>query len=123
MVVGYLKNNISKIFKWDNIINDNNITNYEKFIKEDLESNYIDINEENKKYLINFLRNKKSLIFSYKKNNEKNLYENYINEKSNINEYKINFVLYNLSNFNESIFNNINDDVIYEIDEELNLVK
>ena len=55
MVVGYLKNNISKIFKWDNIINENNITNYEKFIKEDLESNYIDINEENKKYLIYFI--------------------------------------------------------------------
>ena len=124
MIIGYLKNNISKIFKWDNIQDENNTyVNYEKFIKQELKSNYIEINEENKKYLINFLRNKKSLIFSYKTNNEKNLYENYINEKSNINGYKINFVLYNLSNFNESIFNNINDDGIYEIDEELNLVK
>ena len=119
MVVGYLKNNISKIFKWDNIINENNITNYEKFIKEDLESNYIDINEENKKYLINFLRNKKSLIFSYKTNDEKHLYGNYINEISNITKYKINYVLFNISNFNTSLFNQINENGLYEINEEL----
>ena len=119
MVVGYLKNNISKIFKWDNIINENNITNYEKFIKEDLESNYFDINEENKKYLINFLRNKKSLIFSYKTNDEKHLYGNYINEISNITKYKINYVLFNISNFNTSLFNQINENGLYEINEEL----
>ena len=123
MVVGYLKNNVTKIFKWDNIKNDNNTyINYEKFIKDELKSNYIDINEENKKYLINFLRNKKSLIYSYKKNDEKNLYENYIDEISNITKYKINFVLYNISNFNKSLFNNISEDGLYEIDEELNFI-
>ena len=123
MIVGYLKNNISKIFKWDNIINDNNITNYEKFIKEDLESNYIDINEENKKYLINFLRNKKSLIFSYKTNDEKHLYGNYINEISNITKYKINYVLFNISNFNTSLFNQINENGLYEVNEGLYLIQ
>ena len=123
MIIGYLKNNVTKIFKWDNIKNDNNTyINYEKFIKEELKSNYIDINEENKKYLINFLRNKKSLIYSYKKNDEKNLYENYIDEISNITKYKINFVLYNISNFNKSLFNNISEDGLYEIDEELNFI-
>ena len=123
MIIGYLKNNVTKIFKWDNIKNDNNTyINYEKFIKDELKSNYIDINEENKKYLINFLRNKKSLIYSYKKNDEKNLYENYIDEISNITKYKINFVLYNISNFNKSLFNNISEDGLYEIDEELNFI-
>ena len=124
MIIGYLKNNISKIFKWDNIQDDNNTyINYVKFIKDELKSNYIDINEENKKYLINFLRNKKSLILSYKTNDGKNLYENYIDEISNITEYKINLILYNISNFNKSLFNKINEDGLYEIDEELKFIQ
>ena len=124
IIVGYLRENISKIFKWDNIKDNNNTyINYEKFIKEDLKSNYIDLNEENKKYLINFLRNKKSLIFSYKINEGKNLYENFINEISNVTKNKINYVLYSISNFKENIFNKINEDGLYEIDEELNFIQ
>jgi hypothetical protein len=119
-----LRNNISKIFLWNNKDKDKNnrYYNYEKFINEDLESDYIDINEEKKKYLINFLRNKKNLIFSYITNDEKTMCENYINELKNVTEYKINFVLYNFSNLKENYFEFINESGLYLINENLNLI-
>ena len=124
VIVGYLRNNISKIFLWNNKDKDKNnrYYNYEKFINEDLESDYIDINEEKKKYLINFLRNKNNLIFSYKTNDERMMFENYINELKNITEYKINFVLYNFPNFKENFFEFINESGLYSVNENLNFI-
>ena len=120
-IVGYLRNNNSKIFKWDNKKDENDsYFDYEKFINEDLKSDYIDINDESKKYLINFLRNKINLIFSYETNEEKIEYKNYINQIVNNTEKKINYVLYNFSNFKENTFKFINQSGFYEIDEELN---
>ena len=124
IIVGYLRNNISKIFLWNNKDKDNNYYyNYEKFIKEDLKSDYIDINEENKKYLINFLRNRNNLIFSYKANEEKIKFIDYINNIKNIDEYKkTNFVLYNFSIFEKNVFSYINESGLFEINGELNFI-
>ena len=120
IVVGYLRNNNSKIFKWDNKKDENNrYFNYENFINEDLKSYFIDINGESKNYLINFLRNKFNLIFSYKTNEEKIEHKNYIDQILNNTENKINFVLYNFSNFEGGAFEFINQSGFYEIDEEL----
>jgi len=125
IIVGYLRNNISKIYLWNNKDKDENnrYYNYEKFINEDLESDYIDINEEKKKYLINFLRNKNNLIFSYKTSDERASFENYIHELKNVTEYKINFVLYNFSNLKENYFEFINESGLYSINENLNLIE
>ncbi len=82
--------------------------------------NFLSINYYNRSESIKKKNNKKKKII--KKNDEKNLYENYIDEISNITKYKINFVLYNISNFNKSLFNNISEDGLYEIDEELNFI-
>ena len=122
IIVGYLRNNISKIYLWDNNDKNKKYYNYEKFINEDLKSDYIDINENNKKYLINFLRNKNNLIFSYGTNAEKVEYQNYINEIKNFTKFQINYVLYSFSNFNENIFDSINKSGLYEINGELHLI-
>ena len=72
--------------------------------------------------LINFLRYKNSLLFSYKTNDEKKIYKNYIDEIKYITEYKINFVLYNFLNFMDNKFDFINESGLYEINGELNLI-
>ena len=124
VIVGYLRNNISKIFLWNYKDKDNNnrYFDYEKFIKEDLKSDYIDVNDEHKKYLINFLRSKNNIIFSYQTNDEKSIYIKYINIIKNVTENKINYVLYNFTNFKENIFDSINKSGLYEIDGDLNFI-
>ena len=120
MIVGYLRNNISKIFLWDN--NDYK-NNYEKFIKEELKLEYINLDDKNKKYLINFLRNKTNLIFSYRENEEKTIYQNYINGISNRIKFNMNLVLYNFPNFIDNILSFINESGLYEINGELNFIE
>ena len=120
MIVGYLRNNISKIFLWDN--NDYK-NNYEKFIKDELKLEYINLDDKNKKYLINFLRNKTNLIFSYRENEEKTIYQNYINGISNRIKFNMNLVLYNFPNFIDNILSFINESGLYEINGELNFIE
>ena len=125
IIVGYLRNNNSKIFLWDNEDGiTNNYSSYEEFINEDLKSNYINLNEENKKYLIDFLRIKNSIIFSYETTYEKIEFEKNIDEIINITNNKVysnyNLVLYNFTNFKENIFSFINESGLYETTGELN---
>ena len=120
MIVGYLRNNISKIFLWDN---NNYKNNYEKFIKEELKLEYINLDDKNKKYLINFLRNKTNLIISYRENEEKTIYQNYINGISNRIKFNMNLVLYNFPNFIDNILSFINESGLYEINGELNFIE
>ena len=76
-------------------------------------------------YLINFLRNKNNLIFSYITKKQKKRYENYINELFNISNKNIlslyNLVLYNYSQAKYNVLEYINSNGIYETDNELNL--
>ena len=129
IIVGYLRNNSTKIFLWENSNDNNNIyIDYENFINNDLKLNYIDINEESKKYLIDFLRFKNGIIFSYETSKEKKLYEKNIKDIINISENKVhsqyNLVLYNFSKFKNKeniFFSFINESGIYGINGDLNL--
>ena len=89
-----------------------------------MKSNYINLNEENKKYLIDFLRIKNSIIFSYETTYEKIAFEKDIDEIINITNNKAysnyNLVLYNFTNFKENIFSFINESGLYETTGELN---
>lgn len=151
-IVGYLHNNL-KFFLWENkidkkdingeeiekyknIAKSNNINldnfdillykNYDEFINKDLKLEYIDIDNKNKEYLINFLRNKKNLIFGYINNNEKEIYINNINELLNITDKNIlsiyNLVLYSFKEIQNKNLSFITMNHIYEIDQELNLI-
>ena len=146
IIVGYLQNNNSKIFLWENNKNknipdlekykheslNNNIEpsifkNYENFINNELKLEYYIIDNENKEYLINFLRNKNNLFFSYITNNQKKIYEDNINELINISNKTIlsiyNLVLYKYSQTYGNNLTYITSNAIYEIDQVLNLTK
>jgi len=150
IIFGYLNNNNSKIFLWETKNNnknenipekykDNLLKNdikidkfnfklhkdYENFINYDLKLEYYIIDNKNDGYLINFLRNKNNLIFSYITKKQKKRYENYINELFNISNKNIlslyNLVLYNYSQGKDNVLEYINSNGIYETDNELNL--
>ena len=150
IIVGYLHNNNSKIFLWKNEKSNNNknefekykgilknnkidindmspllYKNYDDFINNDLKINYFNIDNKNKEYSINFLRNKNNIFFAYKNKIEKENYEYSINELVNITNKNI-LSLYNLVLFNyNEIQNNdlayINKSGIYKINQELNI--
>ena len=126
VIVGYLHNNISKIFLWkSNKDNQKLQHDYEDFINNDLRLNYFNINTKGKIYLIDFLNNKNNLIFAYKSDNEKNLYEGNINDllklSNNTILNKYNLVLYNFGEIQHNIkLNNIASNGIYEINKDLN---
>ena len=146
IIVGYLQNNNSKVFIWENEINNKNINktelenyknsliennidikelnpllfkNYDNFINNELKLEYFIIDNKNEEYLINFFRNKNSIIFSYKDNLEKELYINYINELVNITNKKFfslyNLVLYKYKEIQNNSLWNITEKGIYEI--------
>ena len=99
--------------------------NYDDFINNDLKINYFNIDNKNKEYSINFLRNKNNIFFAYKNKIEKENYEYSINELVNITNKNI-LSLYNLVLFNyNEIQNNdlayINKSGIYKINQELNI--
>ena len=156
IIVGYLQNNNSKVFIWENEneINNKNINktelenyknsliennihikdlnlilfrNYDNFINNELKLEYFNIPNKKEEYLINFLRNKINIIFSYTDNSEKELYINNINEFANITNKKI-FSLYNLVVYkyveiqNNSIWN-ITEKGIFEIDANFKNIK
>ena len=126
VIVGYLHNNISKIFLWESKKDNQKLQHdYEDFINNDLRLNYFNINTKGKIYLIDFLNNKNNLIFAYKSDNEKNLYEGNINDllklSNNTILNKYNLVLYNFGEIQHNIkFNNIASNGIYEIIKDLN---
>ena len=126
VIVGYLHNNISKIFLWESNKDNQKLQHdYEDFINNDLRLNYFNINTKGKIYLIDFLNNKNNLIFAYKSDNEKNLYEGNINDllklSNNTILNKYNLVLYNFGEIQHNIkFNSIASNGIYEIIKDLN---
>ena len=151
IIVGYLHNNNSKIFSWENeksnssdeqelqeykIILENNkidlknmspllYKNYDNFINNDLKLDYYNIDIKYKEYSINFLRNKNNLFFYYLNKIEKEKYEYYINELVNITGKNI-LYLYNLVLFNYNEVKNdhlifINKSGIYKINQDLNI--
>ena len=151
IIVGYLHNNNSKIFSWENeksnssdeqelqeyknILENNKIDlkdmspllykNYDNFINNDLKLDYYNIDIKYKEYSINFLRNKNNLFFSYLNKIEKEKYEYYINELVNITGKNI-LYLYNLVLFNYNEVKNdhlifINKSGIYKINQDLNI--
>ena len=148
IIVGYLHNNNSKIFLWDSknknnsndiesndqlVNNDLQLENfnpvihkyYEDFINNDLKLDYFNIDKKEKIYIINFLRNKNNLFFSYLTNEEKQIYENNINELIKISDKKLisfyNLVLYNYTEVQDDKLEYIKAKGIYEINQELNL--
>ena len=149
IIIGYLHNNNSKIFLWDSkdkktndMENNDQLVNidikfenfnpvihkrYQDFINNDLKLEYYNIDCKQKTYLINFLRNKNNYFFSYLTNEEKKLYENNIKEVLNISEKavlsSINLVLYNYNEIQDKNLKYINKKGIYEINEELTLIK
>ena len=153
IIVGYLQNNNSKVFIWENEkeknINkteleiyknnliENNITikdlniisfkNYDNFINNELKLEYFNIENKKEEYLINFLRNKNNIIFAYTDNSEKDLYINNINELVNITDKKIfslyNLVLYKHLEFQNNTLWNITSNGIYQIDDNFKKTK
>jgi len=155
IIVGYLHNNNSKIFLWKNknkndddknedvpeiqkykdelLKNDikpdkfNFVLhkNYENFINNELKLEYYNIDNSNKEYLINFLRDKNNLIFVYTTHNQKNIYQDNINELINITNKNIlslyNLVLYDYTGDQDNNLKYINSSGIYETDQKLNL--
>jgi thiol-disulfide isomerase/thioredoxin len=150
IIVGYLHNNNSKIFSWENeksnssdeqelqeyknILENNKIDlkdmspllykNYYNFINNDLKLDYYNIDINNKEYSINFLRNKNNLFFSYLNQIEKEKYEYRINELVNITDknilYFYNLVLFNYNKVKNEHLIFINKSGIYEINQDLN---
>ena len=149
IIVGYLNNNNTKLFLWENknniqqdldkykdLLIKNNIKlekfniklykSYEEFINNDLKLEYFIIDNKNNEYILNFLRNKNNLFFSFATNDEKTIYENNIIELINISNKSIlsfyNLVIYNYTEINNNL-NYIYKKGIYEIDQNLNITK